>query len=73
MQCVLKNFEETGQMEDSRRYDRPKKKTAADQQHLKIMSIRNREQKSSKDETQNMKDAGPGLGLQVIHLLFAEI
>ena len=40
VQCVLKTFEETGQEEDKRRSVRPKKLSTADEQYLKVMSLK---------------------------------
>ena len=59
VQCALKIFEETGQVEDKRRSVRPKKLSTANEQHLKVMSLRKRK-KSSKYLTQDLRDAsGP--------------
>ncbi|KAL3974221.1 trafficking protein particle complex subunit 2 [Sarotherodon galilaeus] len=61
VQCVLKKFQQTGQVEDKRRSGRPKKLSTADEQYLKVMSLRNRK-RSSKDLTQDLRDAsGPSV------------
>lgn len=47
VQALLKKHKETGNVEDRRRSGRPRKLSAADEKHLKLISLRNRKMSSS--------------------------
>lgn len=47
VQALLKKHKETGNVEDRRRSGRPRKLSAADEKHLKLISLRNRKLTSS--------------------------
>ena len=47
VQALLKKHKETGNVEDRRRSGRPRKLNAADEKHIKLISLRNRKMSSS--------------------------
>ena len=47
VQALLKKHKKTGNVEDRRRSGRPRKLNAADEKHIKLISLRNRKMSSS--------------------------
>lgn len=47
VQALLKKHKETGNVEDRRRSGRPRKLSAADEKHIKLISLRNQKMSSS--------------------------
>lgn len=58
VQSVLKKYKETGKVEDRRRSGRPRKLSAADEKHIKLISLRNRKMSSSAISSQLAKTSG---------------
>lgn len=66
MQCVIKRFEETGQVEDKIKSGSPKNHKSstsiAHEQNLNVMSLRNSKKSNNNQQTQDLRNAcGPSV------------